>query len=203
MCGLFAARTKADLIMLSKSNLHRGSRTHSVSTFNNGHMSVHRFTGAFNPSNIPDSADFYICHVQAPTSQKSEAHPAKTLFIDEAHTILMDSYVWHNGILKEKYMAEQQYDWDTECIAFKVPNGEINELDGSFACFHYMGDTLTVFRNELSPLFYGEIGQFSSTKTQLTPTPVEANKVFKIDIESAKLTQVSEFKTLENPYFFM
>ncbi|QBX05964.1 hypothetical protein Va3_010 [Vibrio phage Va3] len=202
MCGLFAARSKQELIELSKSNIHRGSRTHSVSTFKNGHVTVHKFTGAFNTTNVPDSADFYICHVQAPTGTSAQAHPA--IVTIEENGQLHDSHVWHNGILKDHYMKNQTQEWDTAHIAEAICYGKLNELDGTFACFHFINGNLRVFRNEISPLFMSEDGtSFSSTRTILTPEHVEPNKVFNIDFKTFKMTVVNEFKTLENPYFFM
>lgn len=200
MCGLFAARTKVELVELAQHNIHRGSRTHSITTFKRGDISIQRYKGSFNAKNVPDDADFYICHVQAPTSANAKAHPASA--IRKVDNVEFSSSVWHNGILKEPYMAKQRFDWDTMHIADTFPES-LDEYDGSFACFQFQRQDLCVFRNEISPLFFGETGAFSSTKTLLTPTSLEPNKVFSIDVKTSKMTEVLEFKTRNNPYFFL
>ncbi|AUR85874.1 nucleophile aminohydrolase [Vibrio phage 1.081.O._10N.286.52.C2] len=199
MCGLFAAKSKEDLLELAKLNIHRGSRTHSVSTFVGGELTIAKFDGEFNAENVPDKADYYICHIQAPTSQSAKAHPAIVGPINGKC-----SHVWHNGILKSDYMNDCSFKWDTAHIAeMMYHDRDIGTLDGSFACFHYQDGKLNVFRNEISPLFVGTDGQFSSTKTKLTPVALDANKVFNIELFPFTLTVVKEFKTLNNPYFFM
>lgn len=199
MCGLFAARNKQSLIELSKSNLYRGSRTHSVSTFRNGHVSICRFTGAFDPTKVADGADFYICHVQAPTNKSAHSHPAIV------NTDSGDSHIWHNGILLDRYLKSKgTHEWDTMHIAEAFPEQRLSELEGSFACFHFMNGSLSVFRNDISPLFMNEEGTaYSSTRTIATNISVPSNKVFNIDLRTFKITQIDEFTTMENPYFFI
>ena len=192
MCGLFAAKSKVALVELARHNVHRGSRTHSITTFNNGEIHVQRYKGSFDATNVPDSANFYICHVQA--------HPASLIREGDVN---YSSSVWHNGILKDEYMKKQVHTWDTRHIAATFPES-LSEYDGTFACFHYALGKLSVFRNELSPLFMSEDGDaFSSTRTIITPESVEPNKVFNIDLNTFKMTAVQEFKTVENPYFFL
>lgn len=203
MCGLFAAKTKRELVELAKSNIHRGSRTHSVSTFNDGRLTVQKYKGSFDATNVPETADFFIVHVQAPTGTSAKAHPAVVGPINGECT-----YVWHNGILKDVYMQNQSFkEWDTQHIAEHLRfERDLNELDGSFACFSYDGkhSQLSVFRNEISPMFMNEdTNAFSSTKTILTPYPIDPNKVFNIDLKTFKMTVSQEFKTLNNPYFFL
>ncbi len=202
MCGLFAAKTKRELVELAKSNIHRGSRTHSVSTFNDGRLTVQKYKGSFDATNVPETADFFIVHVQAPTGTSAKAHPASLIIHDD--DVAYSSSVWHNGILKDQYMANQTQSWDSRHIAYAVEHDLFDELDGTFACFHFARGVLSAFRNEISPMFTNEdTNAFSSTKTILTPYPIEPNKVFNIDMKTFKMTVSQEFKTLNNPYFFL
>ncbi|CAL9971962.1 hypothetical protein VPHK567_0162 [Vibrio phage K567] len=201
MCGLFAAKTKKALVELAQHNMHRGSRTHSVTGIKGGQLYVNRYDGEFSADNVPDGYDFYICHVQAPTSAHAKSHPAVVVRSEGRRNFA--SCVWHNGILKDDYMKKQRYDWDTRHIADTFPQS-LDEYDGTFACFYYALRELSVFRNEISPLFMSEDGDaFSSTRTIITPDALEPNKVFNIDLTSFKMSLVREFKTVENPYFFL
>lgn len=195
MCGLFASRSYDEILELANANSYRGSTTHSISYFENGELVINKYNGQWNPENLPKDKEYYICHIQAPTSTTNNAHPA---IVDGKH-------VWHNGIIKDKCIKDlcERYNfdtkWDTELIARTFP--ALGDIDGTFACFFFKNTPL-VFRNEISPLFCNGT-TFSSVKTKLTPAPLEPNKVFMIHDEYSKLFELDTFKTHSNPYFFM
>jgi hypothetical protein len=64
----------------------------------------------------------------------------------------------------------------------------------------YSSGEMFVFRNEISPMFYDNDLNFSSTKFEGSK-PLEPNKVFKLNLKYKQMTVVSFFSTLENPYF--
>lgn len=198
MCGLFASKCKKTFFELAKVNQPRGSRTFSVSWIKDSELTTLIGFGEFHAEQeIPDGADYYIGHVQAPTSLSSLAHPAK----------FNENYLWHNGIVKPASIEEMQRkfncpneEWDTKLILMNVDN--LSDINGTFACVGYINRQLKVFRNEISPLFHGPNLSFSSVKTQLTSSAVEPNKVFLIDPTKCTMSIESQFTTKENPYYF-
>ena len=65
----------------------------------------------------------------------------------------------------------------------------------------YNGSELFVFRNEISPLFYNDDLDFSSTKFKGSIS-LPPNSVFKLGIKDKKIIKITEFTTKENPYYF-
>jgi hypothetical protein len=60
-----------------------------------------------------------------------------------------------------------------------------------------------MFRNEISPLFYNEQGDISSTKFE-NSISLDANKVLTFDpLSDNMFNVVAEFTTKENPYYFI
>jgi len=214
MCGLFASFSKQAIDVMSKVNSARGS--HSFSTTNilkasDGFLQTYidKQRGAFKISSAAE-AGYKICHIQAPTtSAQSEAniHPAVISF--------PDFMLWHNGIIKDgdvkrlqkKHNSDEK--WDTMLLLQEVIRGDtaanLSDIDGSFACFLKTPLGLYVFRNEISPLFYAENGDFSSVK-MLGMQALPENTVFKLDLNfdtnTISLTKKAEFTTFANPYFF-
>ena len=124
-----------------------------------------------------------------------------------------DYYLWHNGILKEGYVKqlaaeldESPDTWDTQLLLQLISaTNDISALsgvDGTFACFLHMdsiGRTM-VFRNALSPIWYDDDLNFSSTKFRGSKS-LPAGKVFVIDVTNRVLIPTgSKFDTMNNPY---
>lgn len=219
MCGIFAALNKADLLKLATANAYRGQHSFSITGFNltkekrttNPKLGeVIRRIGKFSLDGIPDY-DFYVGHIQAPTSGASKdlstVHPAQI----EKHR---PALLWHNGIIKEhecnRLRDKQRIDeqWDTMLLLREVEfSGQcidnLSEINGSFACVAFLWDNIYVFRNAIAPMFMGE-GCLSSVRTDLTPVNVKAERFYLIDfnhdVSKLHLNEVGRFQTKENPY---
>lgn len=209
MCGIFASFNRDTILELAKLNSYRGQRSHSVTVFLDNPLvnwSVKEMGPFTERAAVP--IGYKICHIQAPTTTASaddSIHPAE---------ITREFMLWHNGLIKSDDIERLQYKhktsekWDTKLLLREVMYEQfsnLSEIDGSFACFLKTPGGLFVFRNEISPLFYNDHGDFSSVKYgDMKPLP--ENTVFRIDLNweytCVTLTKVAEFTTFENPYFF-
>lgn len=197
MCAIIASfniHTFNDLYQL---NSYRGNLTYSIAKFYNDNLdkiklnSIKRDKGIM-PSLVTDEGMYYLGHSQAPTTQHSYIHPA----------VYGKAMLWHNGIIKQKQIDKDT--WDTEWMLSKIYDfgfKTISDMDGTFACIMYNGSELFVFRNEISPLFYNDDLDFSSTKFKESES-LPPNSVFKLELKDKKLIKIAKFTTKENPYYF-
>lgn len=152
-----------------------------------------------NVSDLVETSDFKIGHFQAPTGESSRNHPAR----------YMNSFLWHNGLVKSfdiqrmQELSDTDETWDTSLILQNIVDcgwETLSDINGSFACF-FLERRLTVFRNEISPMFFDSNMNFSSVKFKGS-SALPPNKVFEIDLISRKLKEnPHEFTTRENPYY--
>jgi len=206
MCAIIGSFSKDKLIELIDLNSYRGSHSYSFSRLHL-HGDLHVFNkgmGTFDKAllDILDEGDYGIIHIQAPTTEARDfdsVHPAREWF----------TALWHNGIIKANYVKEMQArfgndtEWDTQLLlrAVNTSRDEINNVDGSFSCLWYDGAGAYLFRNDISPMFYDDQLNISSTKFNGSiPTP--PNKFLYMDLETRALYNRGEFKTVENPYYF-
>ena len=207
MCAIVGSFDKNKLIELIELNSYRGSHSFSFSTINpiSGSLVVRQKAfGKINYDHLNTPPGHYaIVHIQAPTTDAKSLdniHPA-----EEEHTM----HLWHNGIIKANHVKvlQEKYgndtNWDTKLLLRAVCTtwDELNRMDGSFSCLLHDNDTAYLFRNSISPMFFDNELNISSTKFEGgISTP--ANRVLKMDFEAKCLYTVVEFKTVENPYFF-
>lgn len=200
MCAITGSHNKIKLKELYMLNAYRGELSYSVSTFrpvgNRVQLQI-LFTGEGKcPQGLVDDlplsqGDFIVAHSQAPTTNSKNIHPA----------VYGEAMLWHNGIIKQKNMSEGT--WDTAWLLENIIDygwSTLSRVDGTFACIMYHGGKLFAFRNEISPLFYDDHLNFSSTKFEGCKS-LEPNKVFELHLPSASLSTVAYFSTLENPYY--
>jgi len=201
MCAIIGSFDKNKLQELYNLNSYRGELSYSVCTFRpyrkvleigvlmqERNKMPEKFISLF-PSN---ENDFFVAHTQAPTTQSINIHPAA----------IGGALLWHNGIIKQKNIAEGT--WDTEWLLEKILDygwSYLARVDGTFACAMFNEGNLYLFRNEISPLFVDDDLNISSTKFD-SSKPLEPNKVFEVRLDKKKLVQISEFATMENPYYF-
>ena len=76
-----------------------------------------------------------------------------------------------------------------------------HDIDGTFSCVMFDGDQLSLFRNEISPLFYDSKLNISSTKFDNSER-VEPNNMYLVSLLNNQLVKYDEFTTVENPYYF-
>lgn len=188
---------------LSLLNSSRGSFSYSITTldYKEGHFhnpQIFRDFGSFNIDKVPEKK-YKICHIQDPTGYVRNfdtIHPAEK----------ENSLLWHNGIIKE-YCCEvlrekQQTDcmWDTQLLLNELNDFKnLDEIDGSFACFFFDKD-IFVFRNLLAPLFFSG-SNFSSMRYDDTFKPLEPEKIFCLTDLTQK--EIFNFKTKDNPWWMM
>lgn len=221
MCAIVGSFDKNKLIELIELNSYRGSHSYSFATYDSvGHLVIRKQgLGAINYDDIEIAPGYYaVVHVQAPTTDSKSTdsiHPAVSLidrtFVKDKHTTYKwpDTCLWHNGIIKDDCVKKLQQEqntkvsWDTSLLLDEVDRGwrNLNHIDGSFSCLYYNNGRLYLFRNDISPMFYDEHLNISSTKFEGS-VATEANKVWAVDTYHRTLHKVGEFKTVENPYFF-
>lgn len=207
MCSIIGSKSKERLQQLAELNEYRGTHSHSVAVFdeNNDLAYIYRGFGklVLSDHNFSDyPGHYFIAHQQAPTTEAKGVQAIHPAYEDE-------SLLWHNGIIKADDIARLQrlYEtdekWDTKLLLRDyLDTGNLSQIDGTFACVLYSDYQLRIFRNEISPMFYNEQGDISSTKFEGSMS-VPANKVLSFTPnEEVLLSQISEFTTKENPYFF-
>lgn len=214
MCAIVGSFNKDKLKELIELNTYRGNHSYSISEFDPIEREINiikRGLGGFDYSIFEELTDnkYYIAHTQAPTTN------AKT--IDSVHPSEFDgTFLWHNGIIKDYFVKEMQSkvmigkgDWDTALLNKWVYfNNPLDEVDGTFSCLRYSMGRLILFRNEISPMFIDDKFNISSTKFK-NSNPTPAGKVLYINLtrsdkfKGKDLVEIGEFKTKENPYFFI
>lgn len=201
MCAIVGSFNKFKLYELYKLNNYRGELSYSFTRFNPNELEIEFMTK--DSGKMPDDlietqgicSKFMLTHSQAPTTDAStdNVHPSN----------INDTLLWHNGIIKQRVISHQI--WDTQWLHEQILEkgwDVLSEIDGTFACVMYKNNNLYAFRNEISPLFYDDDFNFSSTQFD-NSMPLPANLVFRLDLKDKKLVGVAKFKTYENPYFFI
>lgn len=201
MCSITGSFDKQKLKELRELNAYRGEQSYSLCTFR-AYDSECAIQVLFQDyGKMPDSLntflplpnnDYIVSHLQAPTTQTPNLHPAAN----------KGALLWHNGIVKQHAMPQGM--WDTLWLLDLIVMNDWNILStvtGSFACMLFMKHNLYVFRNEISPLFIDDDLNVSSTKFNGSRS-LEPNTVFLMDLSRRILQPTATFKTNENPYFF-
>ena len=207
MCSIIASFDIDRLKELAELNAYRGTHSHSLFIFDKDYkvMYAYRGMGAIDIDKhfrFKQENDYIVAHQQAPTTDAKDIksiHPAS----------VGKSYLWHNGIIKDNEVKRLQElynsesNWDTELILMHYAETKnFDNLDGTFACVLYDNEQLYLARNEISPLFYNDYGDISSTKFDGS-VKVPANKLLTFNFNDVNMDNVvAEFTTKENPYFF-
>jgi len=163
---------------------------------------------------------FVLVHQQAPTTSARDITSVHPSIIE---TYMSNSYMWHNGIIKEESVKLLQNTlnmatkWDTALLHALVSSvyyeEDANDIDilnnvrGGYACvmFDSIGcGSLIALRNSVCPLFYrGNIIDgtlaLSSVKTSDTLLTVPENTF--VDLVADYNLQLS-FNSVEKPYIF-
>ena len=206
MCAITGSFNKEKLKELYKLNAYRGEMSYSLATFTpsplGGDLVSEMRLGVLmqNDGSMPEELvdtvplsenGYLIAHSQAPTTDTKNIHPA----------VYGSTMLWHNGIIKQKTIPEET--WDTQWLLEQIVYygwSSLSRIDGTFACIMYNNNEIYVFRNEISPLFYDDELNFSSTKFEGSKS-LEPNKVFRVNFNYKQLSPVAFFETFENPYY--
>jgi|TARA_B100000524_G_scaffold274880_1_gene152389 hypothetical protein len=213
MCAIFGSKDKDKFLELAELNQYRGNFAHSTTVFQTGlfqhypdaervvHVTTNTGEGEFKDSITMSEEEYkttyYLGHVQAPTTDSVETHPSN----------INGDLLWHNGIIKDYQVQEWKQelgnrDWDTELLhRHLVLGGDLDNVDGTFSCARYTKDNIFLFRNEISPLFYDDDMNISSTKFD-NSLETEAGVMYLMDLVKNNLEPQCRFETKENPYYF-
>lgn len=176
MCGIYCSKDKEMFERLRVHNSKRGVMNESIEEY------------------VHNDIVYNIGHIQSPTSNSSNKHPAE----------FNGLHLWHNGIIKPTTLREFDKDpkaWDTLSlleIIYQHGLDILSQIDGSFACILKLSDRLFVFRNEMAPLFINSDLDISSLKYS-GMNPLEANIIFEIT-KLDSLNVYREFTTKNNPW---
>jgi len=208
MCSIVGSFDIDRLRQLAELNAYRGTHSHSLYAFDSNKNVVysHRSFGALdiNKHAIETNSNLYfVAHQQAPTTDAKSVdsiHPAQ----------VQDTLLWHNGIIKEDDVIRLKDEllsdevWDTKLMLLNyLKSGSVDNIDGTFSCLLYNENKLHLFRNEISPMFYNEQGDISSTKFE-GGQPTSPNFIIEFEpFDDNLMTLRNQFVTKENPYFFM
>jgi len=216
MCAIFGSFKKDKFLELAELNSYRGQHSFSVSLFDpkDGSITICRKEeGKFDCDNIEPNGKYMIGHIQAPTTQAKSLeyiHPSVFNDADRSnwYTATDESWLWHNGIIKEDNIRflqnklDSMIKWDTALLHQWFMLGEsLDKIDGTFSCLLYRNNLLYMFRNEISPMFVDGDLNISSTKFE-NATRTKPNQVLLMDFNINDLVKMSEFQTKENPYYF-
>ena len=217
MCAIFGSSDKEKFLELADLNQYRGKYSNSTSVFvtkrfkSHGTSTDHVFTerqlGLFNEGWSKDHNEvnktgyitYYLGHVQAPTTENTQTHPSD----------INADLLWHNGIIKDYQVKQWKHDyghldWDTELLHRHLMFGkDLDDVDGTFSCVRYEDrySALTLFRNEISPLYYDENMNISSTEFE-NSEETESGVLYLMDLQNKMLEPMKRFETKENPYYF-
>lgn len=213
MCSIVIGTSTYDVRDLVELNKSRGSHSYSLYYINQYTMdAIHmeKSLGKLDPNiiEIPEG-HFAVIHQQAPTTQAKDISSVHPSTIDTTH-------LWHNGIIKAETCKQIREKlgvddvWDTSLLHQVIVDHDrhvaLDDIDGSFACAMYdEGQGLYIFRNEIAP-FYTDNHSLSSTQFEGSK-PLIPNFVYGVRFPSLaegilSFTQVDEFKTKINPYYF-
>ena len=220
MCAIFGSFDKEKFEELAELNQYRGDFSWSITQFVTGAFKHYRDGEAVFSSRMRKSLGtfpkhfqgqhydfkdydstlyktYWLGHVQAPTTESIEMHPS----------CIRNDMLWHNGIIKDYQVKEWQegygsLNWDTELLHRHILlGGDLDDVDGTFSCARYDGEQVTLFRNEISPLFYDEDLNISSVEFE-NSEETEAGVNYGMDFHSKVLEPLNRFETKENPYYF-
>ena len=222
MCSIIGSFSLESFLKLVKFNQARGSFAYSFTVLeieNNKGKIKYNFKdfGLFNDdiiknykSNNPNTVEYYIGHVQAPTGglikDYDRIHPST--IIGDSETLL-----WHNGILKDHTIREIQdrynvydniYNWDTQLLHLSIVNEGIPglvDLEGSFGCIYIINGEVFVFTNDLIELYLDDKLNISSVKFN-NSTRIVPNIGFVLDFDKKIIREVCNFHTIKSPYYF-
>ena len=197
MCAIFASYNLNTFKELHQLNKYRGERSYShyvICPDTKKILSVDKGQGEL--TDYGDVQGYHIGHIQAPTTDTDNIHPA----------IADSGYLWHNGILKASAIKSLQQrldskeEWDTSLLLSSIT--ELDDIDGSFGCLHLVeSEKVSVFRNDIIPMFMDKDFNISSTKFS-GGQMITSGVIQELDFNTNTVIQRGTFATNNNPYFF-
>lgn len=221
MCAIIGTKSVSKFEVLYDANLPRGNfATGILSLYDDNNQQVIKKQGTlnFDQVQLDERCDYYIGHVQAPTSAKREwsydtSHPFESLSWS----------VVHNGVLTNyREIRAKHLDWDVnpvdtaiipnllqhyteqysdECPAHEVIKKVLNEIDGTFALAMIDTDSNDVYiARQGSVLHYSDSGEFSTLGGQGFRVLPEGVIMMLKDFSSWEIVNTFEVKS---PFLFL
>lgn len=221
MCAIIGTKSVSKFEVLYDANLPRGNfATGILSLYDDNNQQVIKKQGTlnFDQVQLDERCDYYIGHVQAPTSAKREwsydtSHPFESLSWS----------VVHNGVLTNyQEIRAKHLDWDVnpvdtaiipnllqhyteqcsdECPAHEVIKKVLNEIDGTFALAMVDTDSNDVYiARQGSVLHYSDSGEFSTLGGQGFRVLPEGVIMMLKDFSSWEIVNTFEVKS---PFLFL
>ena len=208
MCSIIGSFNKDVIVDLVKLNLYRGQHSYSYSYYDPKTKIITYMRKDLGSIPVEDilvpEGQYCIAHMQAPTTDNKSFNSIHPAIYGPSQSCL-----WHNGIVKDLCVKDmmkglkETNSWDTYLILkqFEMQR-TLNGIDGTFSCLYYKAEEgLKLFRNEISPMFFDNDFNISSTKFDNSQS-LEPNIVWNF-IPGECIINESTFTTVENPYFFM
>ena len=221
MCAIVGANNSSKFEVLYQANLPRGNFASGLIGLNSdGDQMVLKKKGTidFDKVQLDDINDYFIGHVQAPTSAK------RTWSYDTSHPF--ESLSWsvvHNGVLTNyKQIRAKHIDWDVnpvdtavisnllqhfteecrgECPAHETIKRVLNMLEGTFALCMVDTDSNDVYiARQGSVLHYNDNGDFSTLGGEGFKLVPEGTILMLKDFKSWDI--VNHFET-KSPFLFL
>lgn len=221
MCAIIGTKTVSKFEVLYDANLPRGNfATGILSLYDGYQQQVIKKQGTlnFDEVKLDERCDYYIGHVQAPTSAKREwsydtSHPFESLSWS----------VVHNGVLTNyQEIRAKHIDWDVnpvdsavipnllqhytelcrdECPPHEVIKKVLSEIDGTFALAMVDTDNNEVYiARQGSVLHYSDSGEFSTLGGQGFKVLPEGVIMMLRDFSSWEIVNTFEVKS---PFLFL
>lgn len=205
MCSIIASFDKDKAKELIKLNQHRGNFSFSITDWDNKVKDINfqaKCFGEVKESYIDICEEYIIAHVQAPTGglieDTARIHPV----------CIGDSMLWHNGIITPRGISYMQWElqidgeeledvFDTSLMMkYLLKDGfdVLNDIEGLFACLFVKDREIMIFRSKHGKLYIDADMNISSESFE-DAINIPADTVYKIDLETHKLSPVYSFKT--------
>jgi len=221
MCAIFSTPKLSKYEVLYQANLQRGNFASSVICLNGvNEQLIFKKAGSFNFDEVKldDDCDYYIGHVQAPTSANSKwcyekSHPFESLSWS----------VVHNGVITNSDALKRDYaNWDVntvdtsvipdllqymteecsgECPGHVIIKQVLELLEGTFALCIVDTDCNDVYiARQGSILHYNDVGDCSTLPGEGYKELPEGDIMMLVD--NSRWEKVNEFKT-KSPFLFI
>ena len=227
MCAIIGSSRQSMFEVLFEANKDRGQFGTGIMQLCNGNQVTDLFDCSIEADDFEEiykeHADYYMCHMQAPTSSSREWSPSN------AHPFIEGSWaVMHNGVLtnaeglRDKYYIDPNGIVDTSVIPAllqynlddilksdeyvhdsKAIINTLNDLEGTFALCIVDTDTNKVWlARQGSTLFYNDKGDFSSVEGKGYKEVPEGVLLCATTPGYEEFHPIEEFKTT-SPFLFV
>jgi glutamine phosphoribosylpyrophosphate amidotransferase len=221
MCAILGTFDYNRYQYLYKENLSRGDFAYGEIYLNKDHYLLTKKPGIKDFSEVDERSakvfDYFLCHVQAPTSSVREFH------IETSHPFQLGSFlVSHNGVLtNDKLLKSQTKEYYNEVDSSVIPallieevklcglkpvnkreiiSSVLSRLEGTYSLWIYNSWSHNVYiARSGSTLFMNrKTREFSSIKLPDIEEEVPEGKLF--EITDKEIVEVGEFKA-NSPFF--